>query len=106
MQLLRPNVWAGRRGVISPTRERGWKFRLALLEICRRGRASGRDIERLVGPATFVALLRREILSAFASVYTFARRHYERPTRIWPSVARELTLFADLLPMVVHGRWT
>ena len=69
----------GARGVSSPTRERGWKLRLALLEICRRGRASGRDIERLVGHATFVALLGREIPSVFASVYTFARRHYERP---------------------------
>ena len=50
-------------------------LRLALHEIVRRGRASGRDIERLVGHATFVALLRREVLSVFASVYTFARCH-------------------------------
>ena len=99
----------GARGVISPTRERGWKLRLALPEIVRRGRASGRDIERLVGHATFVALLRREVLSVFASVYTFARRHYERPTRIWPSFARELRLFADQLPLVfwdVKATWS
>ena len=99
----------GARGVISPTRERGWKLRLALLEIVRRGRASGQDIERLVGHATFVALLTREVLSVFASVYTFARRHYERPTRILPSAARELRLFADILPLVfqdVKAAWS
>ena len=70
-------VWQiyGARGVIPLTCERGWKLRLALLEIVRRGRASGRDIERLVGHATFVTLLRREVLSVFASVYTLSRRH-------------------------------
>ena len=74
------------RGVVSPTPERAWKLRLALLEICRRGRASGRDIEAL---------------SVFTSVYTFSRRHYNKAARIWPSIARELMLFADLLPLVL-----
>ena len=113
MQLQRPSFWGweieGAHGVISPTRQRGWKLRLARFEIVRRGRASGWDIERFVGHATFVALLRREVLRVFASVYTFARRHYERSTRIWPSVARELRLFADLLTLVfqdVKAAWS
>ena len=56
----------GIRGWVAPTRERAWMLRLALLEICRRGMASGRDIEKLVGHATFIALQRREILSVFS----------------------------------------
>ena len=99
----------GIRGKVAPTRERGWRLRYALLEVCRRGRASGREIEKLVGHATFIALLRREILSVFASVYSFIRARYDVRSGLWPSVVCELTLFANLIPLVyqdLRAEWT
>ena len=74
-------------GVIAPTSERGWRLRLALLELVRGGRASGKEVEKLIGHATFVALLRRESLAVFASVYAFIRSRYTKRCLLWPSVA-------------------
>ena len=48
------------------TNKRLWKMRLATLELIRRGRGSGRLIERLVGHFTFAGLIRRGFLSVFS----------------------------------------
>ena len=56
-----------------------------------------------------MALLRRESLAVFASEYAFVRSRYESPSILWPSVKRELKLFADLLPMIfqdLRAEWS
>ena len=47
----------------SSLRRKLWRIRQGLRKLCRRGRASGQQIERLVGHITFVSLVRREALS-------------------------------------------
>jgi hypothetical protein len=45
----------------------------------------------------------------FASVYAFVRARYESRSALWPSVKRELRLFADLLPMIfqdLRAEWS
>ena len=66
----------GVEGLVAPMPGQAWKLRLSLPEVCKRGHVSGRDIKDLVGRAFFVVLLRRDVLSDFAPVYTFSRRHY------------------------------
>ena len=50
-----------------------------------------------------LALLRRESPAVFASVYSFIRARYGSRAVLWPSVRRELKLFADLLPLLFSG---
>ena len=59
-----------------------------------------KEVEKLLGHASFVALLRRESLAVFASAYAFIRSRYAKRCILWPSVARELTLSANLLPPI------
>lgn len=79
------------------TNKRLWKMRLATLELIRRGRGSGRLIERLVGHFTFAGLIRRGFLSVFQATYVFIRKHYAEEVDLWPEVQRELKWAAALL---------
>ena len=88
------------RGVLRPTRERVWRIRTGLREILKRGRASGRQIERLVGHMTFVSLCRRESLSVLGEVYTFIRRNYDCIAPLWKSVRRELLKWDGICPLI------
>eukprot|EP00959_Pyramimonas_sp_CCMP1952_P082970 1734045-Pyramimonas_sp.AAC.1 len=49
-----------------------WKLRLAFLELCRRGYASGKTISRVVSHFTSRGLIRRERLSALNSLCAFS----------------------------------
>lgn len=91
------------RGFFRPARGRVWRARKAIREIVRRGRASGQQLERLVGHMTFISLGRREILSVFAEIYTFIRKHYAVETPLWKSVRRELQIWDGLCPLVVQN---
>ena len=82
---------------------RVWRARKAIREIVRRGRASGQQLERLVGHITFISLGRREDLSVFAEVYTFIRKHYAVETPLWKSVRRELQTWDGICPLIVQN---
>ena len=58
-------------GVFRPTRTRIWRVRKAIRYLVGFGRATGQQLERLLGHMTFIALGRRETLSIFGEVYTF-----------------------------------
>lgn len=91
------------RGFFRPGRGRVWRARKAIREIVRRGRASGQQLERLVGHMTFISLGRREVLSVFAEVYTFIRKHYAVETPLWKSVRRELQTWDGICPLIVQN---
>ena len=84
-----------------PSRRRVWRIRLAIRELLRRGRATGRMLERLVGQLCFVALGKREIYSVLGCVFAFIAKNYDRCVRLWPVVCRELMLFDALSPLLV-----
>ena len=100
---------AGEAGELGPAPERVWRCRFALEELLRRGKASGHALQRIVGHITFLGLVRRESLAIFASVYQFMQAHPVRPAKLWPSVARELRIFCQLLPLLwqdLRSEWS
>jgi len=60
-----------RSGRLVASPERLWRARLAIRALLARGRAKGRDVERLLGHLVFISLVRREGLSLFWSCYGF-----------------------------------
>ena len=64
------------------------------------GKASGKQLEKIVGHATFIGLGRREALSIFGETYTFVQRHYHYSKRLWGSVRRELQIFCGIAPLI------
>ncbi|CAK0911498.1 unnamed protein product [Prorocentrum cordatum] len=62
---------------------------------------SPKEVERVLGHCTFVALLCREHLSIFRSVYTFIRRlGHCAAVPLWESVRWELSTFSSLLCLI------
>lgn len=90
--------------IVSVTRRRMWRMRLATQEILRRGRGNGRLLEKLVGHYTFAGLLQRGFLSVFQATYQFIRKNYVDETELWPEVKRELKWAADLCCLLQIGR--
>ena len=89
-------------GKFRPSRQRVWRVRLALRHLLKRGRASGQEIERLLGHITFIALGRRETLSIFGECYTFIQKHYRTEVPLWKSVRFELNVWDGIAPLVVQ----
>ncbi|CAK9052120.1 unnamed protein product [Durusdinium trenchii] len=85
---------------LRPTHRRLWRVRLAVREVCKRGRASGQQLERLIGHITFISLCRRESLSCLGEVYTFIQRHYGTVVPLWKSVRSELLKWDGLAPLI------
>lgn len=84
--------------VVTP--KRLWKLKMATEELLKRGRASGRLVEIIVGHFAFVGLLCREFLSVFQATYSFIRKQYHEETVLWEQVRRELLWASALLPLV------
>ena len=85
--------------VLRATQERYAGIRAAVEEL-RRGWAKPREVERLIGKFTHMALLNRLSLSVFSAVYAFARKVGHRYARVWPSVMRELEHALSLVPLM------
>ena len=91
-----------------PRSERIWRLRLATFELIKRGRASGSQVEKLVGHFTFMGLCRRVFLSIFDGVYRFIAQHRRHCRALPAGVARELRWAASLLPMLcadLRSQW-
>ena len=54
-------------------------------------------MERLLGHATHIMMLRRELLSMFRCLYDFVQGCYEKKTRLWPSAVKEARWASKLL---------
>ena len=87
-------------GYLAPSLSRLWRCRLGIRELLRRGRASGQQLERLIGHMTFVSLCRRESLSVLGDCYTFIQRNYTHSANLWKSVRRELWQWDGIAPLI------
>ena len=90
---LQDNTW-------SCTLARFEELTNAVDAVLRRGWTYAREIDSLIGRFTNVFLLHRFSLAIFSAAYVYIKRVGARRARLWPSVARELRLAADLLPLV------
>ena len=89
----------GLNGTVSPIPERLDKICKAFTWLSRRPQVSGRSIERLLGHAVHICLLRRELLSIFRGLYDFAYSCYDRRVKLWPVAAKEARWAANLLKL-------
>ena len=89
-------------GIFRPSARRVWRARLAIRALLARRRASGKQIERLVGLCSFICLARRESLSVFGDVYQFIARYRDcgREIRMPPGVRRELHMWDAISPLI------
>lgn len=85
---------------LRPLPHRVWRLRLAMQKILTTGRISGKQLEKVVGHASFIMLGRREALAIFGETYTYIQRRYHYPHRIWKSVRRELQIFNGICPLI------
>eukprot|EP00973_Karenia_brevis_P049466 6862914-Karenia_brevis.AAC.1 len=79
------------------TPERMWKIRQAFKWLSRRPRVTGREVERLVGHATFMFLVSRGLLSIFCNIYAFIHHNYNHRVRLWSSVVQECKAVVGLI---------
>ena len=92
--------WQFDGSTMRPLPHRTWRVRLALQGLLNIGRITGRQLEKVIGHATFISLGRRESLCVFGETYTFIRRHYDVPHKIWRSVRRELSIYIGICPLI------
>ena len=74
---------------ITPIPDRWTKVLQVFGWLATRPRVNGKAVERLLGHAVHFAMLRRELLSIFRSLYDFVARSYNKRQRLWASAARE-----------------
>ena len=60
---------------------------------------SGKALERVLGHATHLCMLRRELLSMFRSCYDFIQGSYNSRTRLWSSAAKEARWASHLMKL-------
>ena len=89
----------GKNGIITPIPERLDKILAAFRFLARRPKITGRSLERLLGHAMHICLLRRELLSIFRSLYDFIYGSYFKRQRLWKSAAREARWCSCLLKL-------
>ena len=91
--------------VMRPTRKRFWKIRMSIRGLLQRGRASSKQIEKLLGHCCFISLARRESLSIFGQAYNFVRRfaHTGDEHPLWPSVRKEFDTWDGILPLIFRN---
>ena len=65
-----------------------------------RTHCTGRDLARIVGSWTWAALVRRECLCVFRTVYRFRSVAGDRVFHIWPCIRQELTVMMGLAPLM------
>ena len=92
--------WEFEQARLRPMRHRIWRVILALRRALQTGFATGRQLEKILGHATFIALGRREVLRVFGETYTFIQRFYNRPHRVWGSVRREMSIWIGVAPLI------
>ncbi|CAK0878435.1 unnamed protein product, partial [Prorocentrum cordatum] len=86
-----------------------WRARLAVRGLLRRGRASGRDLERVLGHIIFVALARREGLSIFEASFRFVQKCCHQQVPLWSQVRQELMAWDGVAPLLwrdLRAQWS
>ena len=80
------------------------KLRLALQWVLEQRRVWGQKLERVMESVTYISLVRRPLLSAFAAVYPFQQAHYNEPTFLRASCRAELKHFLNEMPLL-ESNW-
>lgn len=86
-------------GTIQPVPERLDRVVRCFAWLGKAPRISGRAIERLLGHAVHLCMLRRELLSIFRSLYDFIHSSYKVRTKLWPSAAKEARWASHLMKL-------
>ncbi|CAK0906248.1 unnamed protein product, partial [Prorocentrum cordatum] len=94
----------GARLCTRPTDERFATVRKGLRCLLRQRKVAGWQLEMVLGHMTFMALVRRELLSIFHAVYAFLTSSYHTFSVLWPTVREELECFLGLMVML-EARW-
>lgn len=89
----------GKAGVVCPVPERLDRLIKVFRWLSRRPRVSGKALERVLGHATHLCMLRRELLSMFRSCYDFIQGSYNSRTRLWSSAAKEARWASHLMKL-------
>ena len=79
--------------LVSVTPMRLWRLKQGLRWALRCGALPGKTWEVLLGHMTFVALLRRDVLSVPFALNEFTRVNYTDSSRLWPSARAEVQAF-------------
>ncbi|CAK0856983.1 unnamed protein product, partial [Prorocentrum cordatum] len=96
-------------GRLSASASRLWRARLAVRGLLRCGRASGRDLERVLGRILFVTLARREGLRILESCFRFVQRCYRQEVPLWSQVRQELVAWDGVAPLLwrdLQAQWS
>jgi len=89
----------GLKGEVACKTERRWRLVKVMRWLGSRPLVSGKHLERAIGHATFVLMLRRPLLAVFRAVYHFIQNQpYHTPTRLSAEAARECRAAAALIP--------
>ncbi|CAE7231430.1 gag-pro-pol [Symbiodinium sp. CCMP2456] len=92
--------WQFDKSVMRPLPHRVWRVIFAMRRLLDVGVCKGKQLEKVIGHATFIGLGRREVLAVFGESYTFIQRHYHYPHRLWASVRRELDIWIGIAPLI------
>ncbi|CAK0800111.1 unnamed protein product, partial [Prorocentrum cordatum] len=95
----------GRHRATRPTDERFAMVRKGLRCLLRRRKVAGWQLEMALGHMAFMALVRREVLSIFHSVYAFVAQSYHAFSVQWPTVREELKCYLGIMVML-ESSWT
>lgn len=89
----------GVHGIVQPIPRKLEQVRVAFEWLSRRPRVHSKVVEKLVGHAVHLMLIRRELLSLFRNLYDFVHRSSQEPCRLWRSAAREAGWVSVLLKL-------
>jgi len=70
------------------------------LSLLDHGRATGYELAAIVGRWNWAMLIRRPAMAVFSAVYRFIECARGSLFTLWPSVCRELSIVADLAPLL------
>ena len=81
----------GKQKELRMSSRRYWRIKYALEWDLQARKASGKQLERIIGHTTFASLLERITLSIPHSVYKFIRKQYDSTARLWKKRKRGVT---------------
>eukprot|EP00959_Pyramimonas_sp_CCMP1952_P312890 6549352-Pyramimonas_sp.AAC.1 len=83
-------VFEGVEGAARPKSRRLWRLRVGTLALLEKGKATGRQISKIVGHFTFAGLARRQFLSVFDAAHRVASKYRGVSKPLSEGVRREL----------------
>ncbi len=93
---MRVNTGSGRVGL---EYAKLWSLVRETESMLKRGFATGRELERLIGKWSWTVLVSRSAFSVFSSVYSFIQKVSAR-TKLWPSIVKELKIMCGIAPLL------